>query len=107
MNARVPRKTVIPEAFLTRLVASPELRFYALAELTALSVALDSPTSAEFHELSAALDGHHVDPNSLGPCAQRLLSLITAGPRERVIRRLLDARVDKETIATILYPPPH
>jgi hypothetical protein len=102
LNAPVRPRLELPEELVYWLTRSSRAR---LCALLALTLALDEPTSAEFHELAAALDGHHVDPEHLGPAAQRLLQLIQDGPLERAVSRLLRAGVCKETIADILYPP--
>lgn len=103
--ARNPTCFVLPDEFRYQLVRSQELRRKALLEILALSLALDEPTPGELHELAAALDGYPVDPDTLGPCAQHLLKLITDGPLDCAVARLLRAGVRKETIADILYPP--
>lgn len=105
MNAPLRPRFELPEELLYRLANSPRARLRALIEILAITIALDEPTSAEFSELAASLDGHHVDSDQLGPCAQRLLSIITDGPLDSAVTRLLRAGIRKETIADILYPP--
>lgn len=102
MNAPLRPRLELPEELVYWLTRSSRTR---LCALLALAIALDEPTTAEFHELAAALDGHYVDPEHLGPAAQRLLSIITSGPLDRAVSRLLRAGIAKETIADILYPP--
>lgn len=102
MNAPLRPRLELPEELVYWLSQSSRTR---LCALLALAIALDEPTTAELHELAAALDGHEVDPEHLGPAAQRLLSIITSGPLDRAVSRLLRAGVCKETIADILYPP--
>lgn len=102
MNAPLRPRIELPEELVYWLTQSSRTR---LCALLALAIALDEPTHGELHELAAALDGYEVDPSHLGPCAQRLLSLITSGPLDRAVSRLLRAGICKETIADILYPP--
>lgn len=102
MNAPLRPRIELPEELVYWLTQSSRTR---LCALLALAIALDEPTHGELHELAAALDGHYVDPEHLGPAAQRLLSLITSGPLDRAVSRLLRAGIAKETIADILYPP--
>lgn len=105
MNAPLRPRIELPEELIYRLCSSQELRLRALLEILALTIILDEPTPGELHELAAALDGYEVDPEHLGPAAQRLLQVITSGPLDRAVSRLLRAGVCKETIADILYPP--
>lgn len=100
MNA--PLRPKLPEELIYLLASSSRTR---LCTLLALTLILDEPTPGELHELAAALDGHDVDPEHLGPCAQHLLRIITDGPLDRAVSRLLRAGVCKETISDILYPP--